>query len=116
MFESSAFENIYSALGEGKSFVNVFDAFRQHDRQADVAAAKEELLKGIRETQPTWFDSHPTYSERIAAVDGYPASTEAPDAGSASDLVAGLGEIEEKLTELLTGFVYTNYYAPAEAQ
>ncbi len=106
ILEGTAVHNIQSALGDGNSFVNVFDALREYRKQPVVAEAHEEALKHLHETKPSWYDSHPTYSERVTAVERFPCPQEAPDLSPATNVLSGLEQVEEELTELLTHGIY----------
>ncbi len=93
--------------------MNVFEAFRNIRDQPEVADRRQKLLEEARTTRPRWFDTHPTYSERIAAVSLFPDSRAALDARPASDLLANLQGVEERLTEILTEHVRCAYYPQA---
>ncbi len=106
VFEGSAVQNIKAALGSGHRFVNVFDSFRQYRDQPELLAAQKQLLDGIRGARPSWFDSHPTYSERIAALNEFPESPAQLETTPATSLISDIDQFEERLTELITQHVY----------
>jgi Zn-dependent protease with chaperone function len=106
VFESTAVQNICSELHAGHKFVNVFDAFRQYRDQPQLADAHNQLLENIRNAKPSWFDSHPTYSERVAAVSQFPETQEQADMSPAVSLLTDFTYIEEQLTDLLTNSIY----------
>jgi Zn-dependent protease with chaperone function len=112
ILEGAVVYNIQVALREGKSFVNVFDALCEYRKQPDVAEAHEEVLKNLHESKPSWYDSHPSYSERVTAVERFPLSQEAPDVSPATSVLSGLEQIEEELTELMTRGVYEAMQVP----
>ena len=81
-------------------------SLRPYPDQPEFAEAQRQLLQDIRETKPSRFDTHPTYVERVAAVEQFPDSSETPDTSPATEMLSGFARIEEQLTELLTGYVY----------
>jgi Zn-dependent protease with chaperone function len=105
MFEASAIQSIRKEMGAGRAYVNVFETFRQFRDQTDLADAQREVLDGLRAVKPGWFDSHPTFSERIAVADCYPESAAPPDSGAATGLLSNVSGIEEQLTNLLTDYL-----------
>ena len=105
LFEGTAVQNIRHELSGGKAFLNVFEAFRQFRDQPGSREMHQQLLEKIRETKPGWYDSHPTFSERFAAVQSLPDSHEQLQMAPATDLLTEPSQVEEQLTELLTACV-----------
>jgi len=58
LFESTIYENVLHLLSQGKAFSNAFDAFRHFRAQIEIVDARERRLKQMRETKPSWFDTH----------------------------------------------------------
>ena len=113
LFESTAAGNIRRELSQFLAFVNVFEVFRNFHDQPEAAEMRRKLLEEARTIRPRWFDTHPTYSERIAAVSLFPDSNAALDGRPASELLAGLQGIEERLTQMLTAHVHQIFYPQA---
>lgn len=113
LFANTAVANIRRELSQFLVFVNVFEAFRNYRDRPEFAETRQKMLEEARATRPRWFDTHPTYSERIAAVSLFPDSSAALNARPASELVADLQKIEEQLTQLLTGHVHRLVYPHA---
>jgi Zn-dependent protease with chaperone function len=111
LFESAMHANIRRLLGEGKAFANAFDAFRQWRDGSDMAESRERLLEHLRQTKPTWFDSHPTLSERLAAVAGFPETEPPGETGPAVEMLADPQAVEAELTEVLTACIYQGLHA-----
>ncbi len=108
LFDGTSIQNIKSELGAGRAFVNVFETYRQFRDQPEQADSQQQLLTNLREAKPRWFDTHPTLSERLAAVEGFPEARERLDTSPATSLLADFTRLEEQLTELLTSFIYQN--------
>jgi hypothetical protein len=75
--------------------------------QPEQDGTKERLLKDIVEAEPKWFDSHPTYTERVAAVEQFPTLSEPPDMTPATGLITEFEKVEEQLTEVLTRHIHS---------
>lgn len=108
LFDGTSIQNIKSELGAGRAFVNVFETYRQFRDRPEQAESQQQLLTNLREAKPSWFDTHPTLSERLAAVEGFPESRESLDTSPATSLLSDFTRLEEQLTELLTSFIYQN--------
>lgn len=108
LFDGSAFENVRSELGAGRAYVNVFDAFRQYRDLPEQSAAQAKVAEELHRAKPHWFDSHPTLSERMAAVNGFSTVQNAADSRPATDLLSDFCRVEEELTSLLTAYIH-NY-------
>ena len=106
LFEMIVYANVRQLLGRGQAFTNAFDAFRRAREDSEMVSSRERLLEHRRQTQPKWFDTHPTYSERIAAVAGFPDAAPPGESGPAIELLGEHEALEAKLTELLTGYLY----------
>jgi Zn-dependent protease with chaperone function len=113
LFTDAAVRSIRHELSRGRTYQNFFESFRQFRDQPEIAETRRKLLDAARETKPRWFDTHPTGSERIAAVSLFPDSGAPLDARPAADLLADLPRIEEQLTDILTRHVYRIYYPHA---
>ena len=74
LFESSVYASIRHLLSQGKAFTNAFDAFRQFREGTEMVASRGKMLDELRRTKPRWLDTHPTFSERLTAVAGFPDS------------------------------------------
>ena len=102
LFDLFAIRNTQQLLAQGNAFLNVFDAYRDYRAQPEAAELRGKLLERERLREPSWFDTHPTYQERLTAVEAFPETAESPDSGTALDLINNFKELEESLTALFT--------------
>ena len=106
LFESTVYANVRDMLSQRKMFTNVFDAFRQFREGSEIVESRERMLEEIRRTAPRWFDTHPTFSERIAAVADFPDVAPDADSGPAVELLSDHQAVEAELTKLLTSYIH----------
>ena len=105
LFEMTMYQSVDGLLNEGKSFVNVYTAFRTfRDEQMD-GKEREELYQKLLGEGGSVFASHPTFKERVEAAEGLPPARQRED-GPALDLFDGAEELEKEMTEFLTGYVH----------
>jgi hypothetical protein len=109
LFEATCVNSIRNGLSQGQAFVNVFDAYRQFREQSELAETHRQLPQIIREQEPSWFNSHTTFSERLEAVWRFPESHAALDKNSAIDLLSESAEVEWQLTEMLTDHIHFTF-------
>ena len=102
LFESIIYSNVQHLLSQGKAFSNAFDAFRHIREESQAAEARERLLGMLRQAMPGWFDTHPTFSERLAAVAAFPNTALPAETEPAIGLLSDHQAVETKLTEILT--------------
>jgi Zn-dependent protease with chaperone function len=102
LFESTVYANVLHLLGQGKAFTNAFDAFRHFREGTEMVESRERLLEKMRQTRPRWFDTHPTLSERLAAVADFPDAESPADTDAAIELLSDHQVVEADLTEVLT--------------
>lgn len=105
LFEMTMYDNITNLLKEGKVFVNMYDAFRDFRDEQLNTQDREELFKKLLEEKESLFASHPTFGERIAAVQPLPRAKQT-DSTPALSLCENAEEIEKEMTEFLTGYIY----------
>jgi Zn-dependent protease with chaperone function/tetratricopeptide (TPR) repeat protein len=101
MFESVIYANVRHLLSEGKAFSNAFDAFRHFRDNAEAVESRERFLEQMRLARPRWYDTHPTFSERLAAVASFP-DLASDETEPAIELLSDHQAVEAKLTEVLT--------------
>jgi Zn-dependent protease with chaperone function/tetratricopeptide (TPR) repeat protein len=106
LFESTVYANIQHLLSQGKAFTNAFDAFRHFRDQTEMVESRERMLDRLRSTKPKWLDTHPTFSERLAAIADFPDSAPAGESRPAIELLSDHQAVEAKLTGLLTSFIH----------
>jgi Zn-dependent protease with chaperone function len=111
LFESSVYANIRHLLSQGKAFTNAFDAFRHFREETAMVESRQKLLDDLRQTRPRWFDTHPTYAERLAAIAEFPDCPPAGESEPAIELLADHQGVEAKLTAILTQYVHANLAA-----
>jgi Zn-dependent protease with chaperone function len=107
---SAVCANVEHLLKQGKAFTNAFDAFRQHREGTEMVASRERLLEEIRQAKPKWFDTHPTFSERVAAVADFPDLEPASETDFAILLLDDHQTVEAELTRLLTSHIHDMSY------
>jgi Zn-dependent protease with chaperone function/tetratricopeptide (TPR) repeat protein len=106
LFESTVYANVLHLLGQGKAFTNAFDAFRHFREGTEMVESRERLLEKMRQTRPRWFDTHPTLSERLAAVADFPDAESPADTDAAIELLSDHQAVEADLTEVLTSHLH----------
>lgn len=102
LFDAFAVNNIQQLLAANSEFVNVFDSYRDYRELPEAAEIRSNLLEHARQRKSNWFDSHPTYLERLTAAECFPISEEYADPSSALELLSSSREVEESLTRILT--------------
>jgi Zn-dependent protease with chaperone function/tetratricopeptide (TPR) repeat protein len=106
LVSSAVCANVEHLLKQGKAFTNAFDAFRQYREGTEMVESRERLLEKMRQTKPKWFDTHPTFSERIAAVADFPDVEPTSETDFAIELLNEYQTVEAELTRLLTGHIH----------
>jgi Zn-dependent protease with chaperone function/tetratricopeptide (TPR) repeat protein len=102
LFESTVYNSIQQLLSQGRAFTNAFDAFRKFREGTEIAESRERLLEELRQTRPRWLDTHPTYSERLAAVAEFPDTRPPVESEPAIELLCDHAAVEATLTSMLT--------------
>jgi Zn-dependent protease with chaperone function len=105
LFEMTMYQNISQLLSEDKAFVNMYEAFHKFRDEQLGAKEREELYQKLLDEKPSLFASHPTFAERIAAIETLPRADNS-DTASALTLCDNAEEVEKELTEFLTGYIY----------
>jgi Zn-dependent protease with chaperone function/tetratricopeptide (TPR) repeat protein len=113
-FEASIYHNISSLLSQGKSFVNMYEAFRAHRDAGLSAEQRQTMYSEMLKEKASWFHTHPTYAERVQATIGYPDAPEAEDE-SALKLFEDPDALEREMTEYLTQYIYAVQVLQAQA-
>jgi hypothetical protein len=99
-------------LSEGKAYKNLYEAFTEF-RQGDSSGENQEKIRAALEAErPSFFASHPTYHERLAAAATFGPGREL-DTTPAIQLFDNPAALEEELTEYLTGAIH---FAQQQAQ
>ncbi len=101
LFESTIYHNIASLLGEGKAFVNMYEAFHNFRDQGLKPEEREKMYREMLVEKRSLFASHPSFHERVEAVSGFPAIDQ-DEPASAESLFEDLVAIEQELTSYLT--------------
>jgi Zn-dependent protease with chaperone function len=105
LFEMTIYNNIAALLNEERAFVNMYEAFRNFRQEQLSTQQNDELQEKLRAEEESMFASHPTYRERIEAVEPLPRARQL-DTESALSLFEKPDAIEEELTQYLTGYMY----------
>jgi Zn-dependent protease with chaperone function len=114
LFETTAYKNIDSLLGQGKAYDNIYEVFSSY---RDEQLSDDERYKLFQETlneKGSVFASHPTIRERLAAITMFPASVK-PDETPAISLFDDPEALEKELTVYMTGYVNTLRMLRAQA-
>jgi hypothetical protein len=64
------------------------------------------LIAEIRKRRPRWFDTHPTFSERLAVVASFPDIPPTAVNEPAIELLSNHQALEAELTRMLTSYVH----------
>jgi Zn-dependent protease with chaperone function/Flp pilus assembly protein TadD len=105
LFEMTIYQNISQLLEEDKAFVNMYSAFHNYRNEQLDANEREALYQKLLESRETLFASHPTFRERLEAVEALPRADHS-DTTPALELFDNPEEIEKELTEFLTGYIH----------
>jgi Zn-dependent protease with chaperone function len=114
LFEKTIYSNISGLLAEGKAFVNMYEAFQNFRDKELEASDRDALHQELLQEKESLFATHPTFSERIAAVEKLPRA-QTTDATPALQLFDNPEEVEKELTDFLTGFMYHIQQLQAQA-
>jgi len=105
LFDTTMYDSVAGMLSEGKAFKNLYEAFAEF-REGDSSGENQEKIRAALEAErPSFFASHPTYQERLAAAATFPPGREG-DATPAIQLFDNPATLEEELTEYLTGAIH----------
>ncbi|MBI3863457.1 MAG: M48 family metalloprotease, partial [Planctomycetia bacterium] len=105
LFDATMYNSIAGMLSEGRAFKNLYEAFAEF-RQVDSSSEdRAKISKSLEEERPSFFASHPTYQERIAAARAFPPGRD-NDANPAIQLFDDPAALEEQLTEYVTGAIH----------
>ena len=89
-------------LSNKQMFANVFQAYREWRDTPDLIQKRDSLLQQAQQKKTSWFDTHPNFSERLAAIALFPDERSTPENDSAADLLTDSKAIESRLTKILT--------------
>ncbi|MFO0953598.1 MAG: M48 family metalloprotease [Isosphaeraceae bacterium] len=112
LFDSTMYPEVARLLAEGQALTNAFYVFRAVRTRNFSEEERREFLDRLRGTPARWFDTHPSYSERVAALAGFPDHAPAGsvpcacDAEAAIDLLDDTEQLETELTRILTRCVF----------
>jgi len=104
LFEMTIYQNITGLLAEQKAFVNMYSSFREFRDTQLNADERAKMYEKLLAEEGSLFASHPTFKERIAALESLPPGPSA-DSTPARDLFEDPETIETELTDFLTGYV-----------
>jgi Zn-dependent protease with chaperone function len=104
-FESTMYSSVSHLLGEDKTFINMYEAFGNLQKEEESAQRREELRQALLDEKKSLFASHPTFLERLEAVQNFPQASRA-DESSAIDLFEDPEALERELTEFLTAVIH----------
>ncbi len=102
LYEATAYQNVRWLLSNQQMFTNVFEAYRGWRQTEDLVQKRHSLLQAAHRGKTSWFDTHPNFAERLAAVEQFPDERTAPETESAATLLTDANAIEATLTNLLT--------------
>jgi Zn-dependent protease with chaperone function len=101
LYEATAYHNVRWLLSN-QQIINVFEAYRGWRQSEDLVQKRDSLLQEAQQRKTSWFDTHPNFSERVAAVEPFADGRTAREADSAATLLTDVSAIEAILTKLLT--------------
>jgi Zn-dependent protease with chaperone function len=104
-FEVTVYGNIVRLLRQKKAYVNMYLAFRKFRDEGITQKDRDKLHKKLLDRQPSLLASHPTYQERMEAVQHLGAARQAED-GPALNLFEDPEAVERELTDFLTEVVH----------
>jgi Zn-dependent protease with chaperone function len=104
-FENTMYGAVAHLLSEQKALVNMYATFGDIQQEADSAEQREKIRQGLLEEKKSLFASHPTYLERIDAVQHFPKATRT-DETPAIQLFEDPEALERELTEYVTGMIH----------
>jgi Zn-dependent protease with chaperone function len=102
VFGETVVRKIHEHLERGEVFANMFSLFREYREHPQVVAFHDQVVEAVRAAKGSLMDSHPTFSERIAASEWFEEPRTSPDLRPATELLAEVEKLEEQLTRLLT--------------
>jgi Zn-dependent protease with chaperone function len=112
LFDATTYNSVAGMLNEGKAIKNLYEAFAEF-RQGDSSIdEREKIREALDAERPSYFASHPTIQERLAAVEAFPPGNKSEDI-PAIQLFDDAAALEEQLTEYLTGAIH---FAQQQAQ
>ncbi|MFO0807650.1 MAG: M48 family metalloprotease [Gemmataceae bacterium] len=115
LFESTIYGNIADLLQQDKSFINMYTAFRSYRDEQLTEEQRRETYRGFLDEKASLFATHPTFGERIAALEGLPPGPP-PDDTPALSLFDDVEAVEKEMTEFLTAVVAMRLQAAAAQQ
>jgi hypothetical protein len=104
LFEMTMYNHISDLLRDQKMFLNMYDAFVQMRDEQISHDDRNKLYQDLLGEKGSLFASHPTFTERIEAIQGLPAGIE-PDDRPALELFEQPKAMEEELTKFLTDYM-----------
>jgi Zn-dependent protease with chaperone function/Tfp pilus assembly protein PilF len=104
LFYKEMGDKIVGLLKKGKAYVNMYKAFRDIRDNKYSDEERRRMYKRMLDDEPSVFDSHPTFAERLEAAKLLPRATTTTDASSLL-LFEEPEHIEQKLTDFFTEVV-----------
>jgi Zn-dependent protease with chaperone function/Flp pilus assembly protein TadD len=101
LFEMTVYKNIAGLLRQKKAYVNMYKAFREYRDGQLSQNERDRLYKKLLQDEESVFASHPTFGERLRAIEGLPKAAK-PDATPALNLFEDAERLERELTDFLT--------------
>jgi Zn-dependent protease with chaperone function len=102
LYDATAYHNVQWMLSNKQMFANVFQAYREWRDTPDLIQKRDSLLQQAQQKKTSWFDTHPNFSERLAAIALFPDERSTPENDSAADLLTDSKAVESRLTKMLT--------------
>jgi Zn-dependent protease with chaperone function len=114
LFERTMYSAVSHLLAEQKALINMYSAFRDYQQQDEGTAERHKMRESLLDEKKSLFSSHPTYRERIDAVQHLPRASRTDDQ-PAIELFDDPDALERELTEFVTGFIALSHQQEAEA-
>ena len=101
-YDASVYKNVLREFSSGRAFVNVFAEIRGLRDLPEVAEQQAQIKDEVLNKAGRWFDTHPTYSERVSIADLGSEIHRPNDSNHAIELLENVEEIEKELTLIFT--------------
>lgn len=112
LFDAMMYNSVAGILVEGRAFKNMYEAFGDFQQADSSTADREKIRAELEAERPSFFASHPTYQERLAAAESFPPGREVGGV-PAIRLFDDPAALEEQLTDYLTSAIH---FAQQQAQ
>jgi Peptidase family M48 len=100
--QKTIYQSTADMLEDGKAYVNMYLAFRKAHGATESLAEPDQLRKKLLREEPSLLRTHPTFAERVRAIEHLPPADKL-DPAPAMQLFESPAVIEKELTDFLSG-------------